>query len=507
MTSMRGTLYRLRAAFTTRRVLFGGPATLITLGIVQGVIIRTEWLTKPLMKAPNQISGEVSSEGKYSENAERKVTKNSNTTQLARIVKTLDDIIAQAKEGSLLETLKGKGLEILKDFEHLSKREKGDIIDILKGKARKTAKETSDQLIDKQRAIVEKVRKTVIDFRSRIRVKGDKMQTGSLSSLEKIAKIMKMTREAEEEYNSQLMLEIGSVLDAAASSKRRKIKLLFIGDSLSACVGVDKTSDGPVLQETVANSVQKMTGCDVEWYNSAVIGGTVREIRDKLSDAPFLKSIRRDEHLVVVLICGLNDYKSFLFSLWNPMLAIKSGPMSFKAEIVSLLNDIREECVSDNSSVFLPAIPVKFMASDPKFLFSVFPLNFMGLSLNNVWEIQKYNIAFEQQEDQHLQGVGMTNKWSSKNTFYIAEPEPESTCESKSLNGDVSSITEADVIARDGVHLNSNGYKLWGRHLAAEISLHLVGHDRPGRPDRYATSDATGTTDTSVSDVPKDQSG
>ena len=84
---MRGTLYRLRAAFTTRRVLFGGPATLITLGIVQGVIIRTEWLTKPLMKAPNQISGEVSSEGKYSENAERKVTKNSNTTQLARIVK------------------------------------------------------------------------------------------------------------------------------------------------------------------------------------------------------------------------------------------------------------------------------------------------------------------------------------------------------------------------------------------------------------------------------------
>ena len=86
--------------------------------------------------------------------------------------------------------------------------------------------------------------------------------------------------------------------------------------------------------------------------------------------------------LVVVLICGLNDYKKFLFSLWNPLLAMKTGPMSFKAEVVSLLQEIRQDCVSENNSVFLPAIPVRFMASDPKFLFSVFPLSAMGLSLN-----------------------------------------------------------------------------------------------------------------------------
>ncbi len=475
LTSLKGRIARLRAVLTTKRVLVVGPAVVIVFGIVQGVIIRTEWLTKPLMKAPAQISGEASSvDGngfKDSPDAAAGVD-NVDKTRLARMIMALDDIIAQAKQGSVLETLKGKGREILKDFEHLSKREKGDMIDVLKGRVQKTG----DQLEKRRRAIAETVVKAASDLRERLRMKGDqrtqKADIDSMTQLEKIAKIMKI-RDAEEKHNSRLMLEIGSVLDAANSTPRRKIKILFIGDSLSACVGVDKTSDGPVLQETVANYVQQTTGCDVEWYNSAVVGGTVREIRDKLGDSPFLKDIRKDEDLVVVLICGLNDYKSFLFSLWNPLLAMQSGPMSFKSEILSLMQEIREECVSDNSSVFLPAIPVKLMASDPKFLFSVFPLNFMGLSLNTVWEIQKYNIAFEQQAEARVfKGVDNKRARSHKNTFYITEPDPETADEDCSPQEN--SVTGTDAIAKDGVHLSSNGYKLWGRHLAHSISLHLM---------------------------------
>jgi lysophospholipase L1-like esterase len=473
-------LNRLQAGITKKRVLVAVPALLLTYGIAQGVAIRAEWLTKPLMKAPEQVAGEATSE----ENEEKK--KVSRRAQSSLAVQTLDDIIAQAKKGSLLEALQGKGREILKDFEHLSKREKVVIIDILKGRVQKTT--------DSVRENLEKIRKTATEIKDRIRRQQARTQRhwDGTSALEKITKIVKMSRGIEE--NSHLMLEIGSVLDEA-STKKRKIKLLFIGDSLSACVGVDRESDGPVLQKTVANHVQSLTGRDVEWYNSAVVGGTVREIRDKLGETPFLKDIRRDEDLIVVLICGLNDYKSFLFSLWNPLLAMKSGPMSFKAEVMSLLEEIRTDCVSENSCVFLPAIPVRFMASDPKFLFSVFPLSVMGLSLNTIWDIQKYNIAFEQQAEAAIyKGHDEIRSRDCKNTFYIAEPESdnesEERCRRQSHGDEQEQASESetrteaalDVVAKDGVHLNSNGYKLWGKHLAQNISDHLINRMQHKQP-------------------------
>lgn len=475
---------------TTRRVLIGVPVVLLTCGIAQGVVIRTEWLTKPLMKAPEQVAGEATSGGENGDENNAS-SKKAEETRLSRAVKTLDDIIDQARKGSILGTLQGKGREILKDFEELSKREKGEIIEILKGQAQKTAKETTETVREK----LEKVKNAAAEMKDKLtpKIKKGQSKREGTTALEKITRIVRMSRDVQVE--SELMLEIGSVLDDTSSSTRRKIKLLFIGDSLSACVGVDRASDGPVLQETVANHVQSLTGCDVEWYNSAVVGGTVREIRDKLAagETPFLKNIRRDEDLVVVLICGLNDYKKFLFSLWNPLLAMKTGPMSFKAEVVSLLQEIRQDCVSENNSVFLPAIPVRFMASDPKFLFSVFPLSAMGLSLNTVWEIQKYNIAFEQQAEAAIfKGHDEVRARSCENTFYISEPDNYSDNgdggqETRGKGEDPGEVAEAeaeadaDVVAKDGVHLNSNGYKKWGRHLALSISDHLLKREQRAR--------------------------
>ena len=142
-----------------------------------------------------------------------------------------------------------------------------------------------------------------------------------------------LERNVDEGEKIELMEEIGEVLDGAMSSnkekaKKKKMKLLFIGDSLSACVGVTDPTDGLVLQKTTATLIQEATGSDVEWYNTAVVGGTVKDIRERVDavKTQFLNGVRADEELVVVIICGLNDYKSFVLSLWNPWMAARWGP-------------------------------------------------------------------------------------------------------------------------------------------------------------------------------------
>jgi lysophospholipase L1-like esterase len=374
------------------------------------------------MKAPDQTSGSAESA----------------VEERRHIGRALNDILSRAKENSLLETVKDKGIDV-------KWRRKGGGGD-------------------------------------------DAASNSNNNYVQKITRILSMGQENPHEM--RLMTEIGSVLlgsQEKVKESHKKIKLLFIGDSLSACVGVDKVTDGPVLQQTIAHHLQSITGSDVEWHNSSVIGGTVSEIRDKLEEGkvPFLRNVKHDEELVVVLICGLNDYKKFLFSLWNPLKAMQIGPMTFKAEILTLLREIQMNCKSDNTALFLPATPVRFMASDPKWLFSVFPLNIMGWSLNSLWDTQKRILSDEQQaEGVVYEKVDQARAMRCKNTFYIDEPDLEEkealspssasasapASASASASASATSDTSTDVVASDGVHLSSYGYKVWGKHLAMAIA-------------------------------------
>ena len=312
---------------------------------------------------------------------------------------------AVGDDDSLLGKVKGKGKELLDDFKKLSKPEKGKVLEELG----KQIKERRDKMVEEVKRKAEEIEKAT----QKIRSKQKKQSRQGRDQLTKIRRLMDLNSNVDEGEKIELMEEIGEVLDGAMSNskekvKKKKMKLLFIGDSLSACVGVTDPRDGLVLQKTTATLIQEATGSDVEWYNTAVVGGTVKDIRQKhgCSQDAVSEWCGADEELVVVIICGLNDYKSFVLSLWNPWMAARRGPLAFKAELLSLLCDIRQSITTSHSRVFMPAIPIHLMASDPKFILSVFPLSFMGWSLNTVWDTQKYNIAFEQQAEGRLSSRG-----------------------------------------------------------------------------------------------------
>ena len=447
-----------KRSVSTKRILVLTPPLLLVTGLVEGYLIRTEWLTKPLLKSPvPEDHGEsVNSDKRGSSLKERKVG-------VARLGESLNNLFEKSvgSDNSLIEKVKGKGRELVEDFDSLSKREKAAAIEALKKRKEK---------------LLDEVKMKAGEVKGKVEKIQDK---GPRSVLDKIRRIIELNRDADDIEKIVLMEEIGQALDDAqtlSTGKRKKIKLLFIGDSLSACVGVTDPKDGLVLQKTTAKLLQEATGNDVEWYNSAVVGGTVREIREKMDGVKknFLAKVNCDEQLVVVIVCGLNDYKSFILSLASPSKAWKRGPTAFKAEVIRLLKEIRESTATPHvhSEVFIPAIPIHLMASDPKFLLSVFPLSIMGWTLNMVWDTQKYNVAFEQQAEGRLyflreQGHGMPLRDSSDeertnfqlNTYYIEEPPEEA------LEG----VLNKDVVATDGVHLNTNGYRIWANFIAKSI--------------------------------------
>ena len=442
---------------TFRFILKTSPILFLGAGVAEAVVIRTKWLSKPLMEEP--VPGDA--KGSVESTKEEKLMQKKRTD--GRLGESLNKIFERAAgdDNSLLAKVKGKGRELLEDFKELSKREKGQVLE-----------EIGKQVKERREKMIEEVKRKADDIdraTSILRENQKRQVTQGNGPITKIRRLLDLNREANEGDKIVIMEEIGEALGGTIGSDKeksgdKKIKLLFIGDSLSACVGVTDPTDGLVLQKTTAKLIQEATGRDVEWYNTAVVGGTVKEIRDKMDGAKtrFLQKVTADEELVVVIICGLNDYKSFVLSLWNPWLAAKMGPLAFKAELLALLRDVRKSIATPKSRIFIPAIPIHLMASDPKFLLSVFPLSFMGWSLNAVWDTQKFNIAFEEQAEDKLysrSGNAPLAAQTEKNTYYIGEP-PETASDQVENN---------DVVASDGVHLNTNGYSIWAKFIAANI--------------------------------------
>ena len=111
----------------------------------------------------------------------------------------------------------------------------------------------------------------------------------------------------------------------------RKVKLLILGDSLVCGIGCDEgissksssssssSSSGPVLPQIVAKVLSIAMQADVEWSSTGIVGGTVADMRRQL--LPVLKRELCDqtslhqptdgpqEEVLIVIICGLNDFK------------------------------------------------------------------------------------------------------------------------------------------------------------------------------------------------------
>lgn len=144
----------------------------------------------------------------------------------------------------------------------------------------------------------------------------------------------------------------------------KKIKLVVLGDSLVCGVGCDGNGEGkssPVLPSILAKVLSVAMRSDVEWISLGIIGGTVTEIREKLlpqlrrkmiTDLGVTKKTNNcmknkkqdrnmnndeDVEIIVVVICGLNDWKKLIENF-----PFGTGPVTYKQDLGRLIGEIKD---------------------------------------------------------------------------------------------------------------------------------------------------------------------
>jgi len=98
--------------------------------------------------------------------------------------------------------------------------------------------------------------------------------------------------------------------------------------------------------------------------------------------------------LIVVIICGLNDWKEvFLRFPYN----YNYGPSSFKNHLTNLIDDVRtmSDQLNYKCKIYLPTVPSGLLSSDPNFSLNVKPLWYFVQFFSNLWDLQKQHIAFD----------------------------------------------------------------------------------------------------------------
>jgi lysophospholipase L1-like esterase len=144
--------------------------------------------------------------------------------------------------------------------------------------------------------------------------------------------------------------------NTTTTSTRRKIKLVLVGDSLVCGVG----SKDLVLPKVMAKALSVALKADVSWRAEGINGGTSVDLRDLLPRiAGHINPVDGvKEEVFVVIICGLNDWKSVLLKF-----PFGSGPTVFKENLTTLLSDIKH-MTGGNCKVFLPALPMVCAEND-----------------------------------------------------------------------------------------------------------------------------------------------
>lgn len=91
-------------------------------------------------------------------------------------------------------------------------------------------------------------------------------------------------------------------------------------------------------------------------------GGTAQQITGlipKVGEELVQNPLGEDEELIVVLMCGLNDWKTIITKFpWG------SGPISFKRALRNLLVCMNNQ-LGNNLRLFIPAIPIGCVDTDP----------------------------------------------------------------------------------------------------------------------------------------------
>lgn len=218
---------------------------------------------------------------------------------------------------------------------------------------------------------------------------------------------------------------------------KRKLKLLIVGDSLVRGVGCAS----PVLPSVLATFLSYALKADVEWRAEGLVGGTVNDIRNKFLPviAEEFESASEATEIVVVLICGLNDWKTMLTHFPYGI-----GPNAFRSDLAALIHEIKSMAGSRLCRVYLPALPIVCGSDDPNCVLQQKPLKYFVDALTYTFDTQKRVVAEgdELSDVTFIDPPGMTEDY--------ATPGEGNVCE-------------------DGIHPSLQGYLWWGTHIADAI--------------------------------------
>jgi hypothetical protein len=119
-------------------------------------------------------------------------------------------------------------------------------------------------------------------------------------------------------------------------------------------------------------------------YSAGLVGATANKISHKLLPEKRDEILRTffpkksadnesddDTKLVVVVLCGLNDWRSSLEQFpWG------LGLQSFQSDLQSIVSEVKSiaDAGKCEYQIFFPAIPIHYIASDPSCFFTTRPL-------------------------------------------------------------------------------------------------------------------------------------
>ena len=436
---------------TLRRGVAGGLVVGLAVGVYQGMVLRDEYRRTPELEAP---SGPRTGFEKFKHKLGQKV----------------DEIIT---EDLPLSWLEGLGEDTRKRLDHALKMVQGkwqglskeikesEKLSRLEERLEQFSERASELLKDTTMGTIE----TVGKLKDKLAKRGA-AQAGHGNTDRKPAVL--------HEGNQREVTEDDGVSSSSSSNNSnssgpRRIKLLVLGDSLAVGIGCDEAHSGPVFPRVLAKILNKCLKADVAWHSVGVSGATVTEMRTLVPSlrSGFLKPAGEGNNpagqgdlVICVIICGLNDWKAF-FEKYG------QGPAGFRSELAALSAELAELGATD---IFLPALPSMLLDSDPKFIMRVAPLRYVALAIVYLWDLQKYNLAAEmaetiEREEQEDKGRGAGRvaraggRGARGSMTFISTPTTDRA---------YATPGEGNV-AKDGVHLSSQGYAWWAAWIAENI--------------------------------------
>ena len=327
--------------------------------------------------------------------------------------------------------------------------------------------------------------------------------------------------------------------------------MVVIGDSLATGVGAsdDARGFGPVLPRVLAERLAELTGLTVEWRSFGKKAADVRAIREEV--VPLARAAHRGESLrvetdaarfffpsrvkksvaemaeiasgetepkpkpklgasvrrstsrppdVVVLLCGVNDFKHAFFRGRTPEAfrrelrsAVRDVRDAFAASDDDFVNKIRKKKARDDVDdrvvsgdgdpvIVLPGMPMQLVTAFPP------PLSLAAVAAGDAWDEQKRRVAAEDSGDTAPSSgeagpraavfLSADKKTRNKKRTTVFVPKP-SAAFMRSVFGETARLT-----AEDGVHPNEWGYAAWAHHIAGEVAEVLRARRREEREEK-----------------------